>query len=344
MGTQSVMLTKTRLSFAFALVLPLSINSQENYETYQFPQNHDPYRWFLNFVDPNIQAKHLYIRQDVAPVEGHFLFPNISGKYPWIDFQHGFLGEFPEMVYSEWITTLVQLGFAVSYGMPHNSNPHDFAPADNFTAWNTWNGWIRDNINDFLVENADEIGKDVQIDVDNLGMMCHADGCDMTKEFMIQYPEIAKAYYFLDPVYSFDNVDVSVKLDTHQSVVVAQTDMCNQCCEANYNFDTRTFESISGMEIKTFQKLHNKGHCSAFNYWFMDNCRKGLYCKMPRMQMNEARQFHRDLTGWVTALMTHAFFERRDMTKYFTDVNKMPNNFLVDGEIECQSDKVPSAC
>ena len=95
-------------------------------ETYQFPNGKDPYRWFLNDVEP--KPLNLHIRQDVAPIEGHMMFPNVTGKYPWIDVQHGFLGEFPELVYSEWLATLADMGFVVTYGMPQGMRN----PADNF--------------------------------------------------------------------------------------------------------------------------------------------------------------------------------------------------------------------
>merc|ERR1712178_109495 len=332
MGIRSNMLRITALTASLASTFAL--------ETYEFPQNHNPYHYFPNWVDPNVIPQKLHVRQsDTVPIEGHVIFPNVTGKYPWVDFQHGFLGEFPEIVYSELIHVLVNLGFAVSYGMPHKSNPHEFTPADNFTAWQTWNTWVKENINDVIQESLDtgDLVVDVEVDTDKLGLMCHADGCDMTKEFMIQNPSLAEAFFFFDPVYSYDNVDTKVNLPgRQQSVVVAQSDMCARCCEASENFDRRTFDSISGMDIKTYQKIANTGHCSAFNYWFLDNCRKGRYCEMPRMQMNEARNFHRDVAGWLTSLMTHSFFNRRDMVKYFTDASKMPNNFLVNNEIVCE--------
>lgn len=312
-------------------------------ETYQFPEGHDPYRWLLNFIEQP-RPTHTHIRQDRAPIEGHILCPNATGKYPWIDVQHGFLGEFPEMVYSEWLAELSNLGFIVTYGMPHKSSPHEWTSADNFTAWNEWNNWVRENANDVLKEVGMEHDLDLQIDTDYLGLICHADGCDMTKEYMIQNPDRAQGYFFLDPVYSLDNVDTKVNLKPTQSVIVAQSDMCTRCCESNEDFTQRTFDSISGMEIKTNQLVYEKGHCSAFNYWFVDNCRKGKYCNMPRDNMQDVRKHHRNLSGWVTAQMTYSFFDRRDMKKWFTETNRMPAHFLTGDEIVCESDAVLNAC
>jgi len=308
-------------------------------ETYQFPDGKDPYRWFRNDVEP--KPLNLHIRQDVAPVEGHMMFPNVTGKYPWIDVQHGFLGEFPELVYSEWLATLADMGFVVTYGMPQGMRN----PADNFTAWDEWNTWVKENANDYLQEAGAIHDLDIEIDTDYLGLVCHADGCDMTKQFMIDNPDRAQGYFFLDPVYSLDNVDTPVTLNNEQTVVVAQSDMCSRCCIANEDFNQRTFNSISGMNIKTNQLVSEKGHCSPFNYWFNDNCRKGRYCEMPRDSMHEVRGFHVDLTGWITAQMTYSMFEgRNDMKKYFTDVKRMPDDFLASDKISCQSDKIPDQC
>ena len=157
-------------------------------ETYQFPNGKDPYRWFLNDVEP--KPLNLHIRQDVAPIEGHMMFPNVTGKYPWIDVQHGFLGEFPELVYSEWLATLADMGFVVTYGMPQGMRN----PADNFTAWDTWNTWVKENANDYLQEAGAIHDLDIEIDTDYLGLVCHADGCDMTKQFMIDDPNRAQGY------------------------------------------------------------------------------------------------------------------------------------------------------
>lgn len=336
-----------RLSYISVFVAKcLLVSSQVDYdgETYQFPSGHDPYRYFLNFVDDPFVAKNIHVRQDIAPIEGHIIFPNASGRYPWIDVQHGFLGEFPEFVYGEWLQTLVSLGFIVTYGMPNGNNHHEFNPADNFTAWNTWNTWVRENGNELIQEESAMVGKDVELDVEKLGMVCHADGCDMTKQFMIEHADMAAGYFFLDPVYSVNNVDTAVTLSGDQTVVVAQTDMCARCCEASENYDTRTFDSISGQNIKTFQLLKEVGHCSAWNFWFMDNCRKGRYCEMPRMQMNEARNFHRHLSGWVTSQMTYSMFGRADMKRYFTEANRFPSNFITNNDIQCDSDAPIDKC
>jgi len=312
-------------------------------ETYQFPTGANPYRWIMNeLFQP--RPYHIHVRQDEAPIEGHIMFPNGTGKYPWIDVQHGFLGEFPEMVYSELLATLADMGFVVTYGMPHKASPHEFNSADNFTAWDTWNKWVKENASEYLKEAGAVHDLDIEIDTDYLGLLCHADGCDMTKQFMIDNPQRANAYFFIDPVYSVDNVDVPVQLNNDQSVIVTQTDLCATCCTANEEFDTRTFNSISGQNLKTYQKFKNKGHCSVFNFWYADNCRKGRYCEMPRDVMPDSRRFHLHLTGYITAQMTYSMFDRHDMQKYILETKRMPDNFLLDDDIVCESDKVPSAC
>lgn len=299
-------------------------------DTYEFPRGHDPYRDHRNHLTEIFLEAHI---TEPWPVD--FFMPNVSGTYPWVEFHHGFGGTFPSGTYWEYMREIAQMGYVVTYTRPHEA--HEDA-SSNFTIWEEANKFVKEHGSAITSQHSLEQGAGVEVHMDTtkLGFSCHANGCDITKQFANTNPSIASSYNFVDPIFEHFDVDQSVKLGSHQNVIVQTTDMCGRCC-MDSTYSQRLYDSFSGMGAKTFGTLAEAGHCSMLNYFFADNCRTGRYCDMPRSTRMEVHAFHKCVAGGVVSQTTESFFiGRNDMTKYYTEAGHMCDNYLVNNQLLCE--------
>jgi len=311
------------------------------HETYAFPEGHSPYRAKFEHIVDTMVHMNMFIGDPDSPngeTAVHISYPLKSGRYPWVDLHHAFQGLTPEGLYNELKREIVSLGFIVFYTEPFKA--HDPEIVNDYSVW-------EDALDFYLTEGPELVynsslrqGMSIELDPHRGGILCHAQGCDITKEFAIQQPDIANFYYFVDPVFDgIQNSETEVELKDNQVVLVGKTDHCSKCCMYS-NFDEQVFDSFSGMKIKTKGEYYGMGQCSLLNWYWAESCRASNLCDAPPNGRTDALQFHKRITATLIAAGTQSNFENRDdMQKFYTDVESeepaVPVNFYVNGTFSC---------
>merc|ERR1712127_754824 len=99
------------------------------------------------------------------------------GKYPWIDFQGGMDGMFPEFLYDDLFKDLVYAGFIVTYTNPHLLIEHQM---NNFSLWSEQAYFYQKTGPSLILEDS---GDQVDFDTSKMSIICHSSGCQPSKEF-----------------------------------------------------------------------------------------------------------------------------------------------------------------
>merc|ERR1711997_402717 len=201
-------------------------------ETHAFPAGHSPYRAKQEHITQTMIHTTSNIGDpdsELGQTKVHISFPEKTGRYPWIELHHAFLGITPEGLYNELKREIVSLGFIVFYTEPFKS--HDPEIVNNYDVWRQAHEYYMTVGPERVFNSSQNYGHLVELDPHRGGFLCHADGCDITKEFAIREPELANLWYFIDPVMDgFQNSDTPVQLNDNQIVLVGKTDHCKKCC------------------------------------------------------------------------------------------------------------------
>lgn len=308
-----------------------------NPDTYAMPPGHSPYRAKQEHITQEM-IHTTYSLGDPESEEGstkvHISYPSKTGRYPWLELHHAFIGVTPEGFYNELKREIVSLGYIVFYTEPFKS--HDPNVVNDYDKWMEAHEYYMNEGPEVVYNSSIRYGKIVELDPYRGGILCHADGCDITKEFAIRNPQVANLFYFIDPVMDgYQNSKTEVQLQDNQIVLVGRTDYCTKCC-MDADYDMEVYNSFSGQNIKTYARFAEVGQCSLLNWYWAENCRASNICNAPANGRTDALQFHKRVTATIIAAGTQANFENReDMQKYYTDPAEIPETFYVDGSLEC---------
>ena len=246
-------------------------------ETTAFPAGHSPYRAKQEHIAQELIHTTNNIGDpdsELGQTKTHISFPVKNGRYPWLELHHAFLGITPEGLYNELIREIVSLGFIVFYTEPFKS--HDPEIVNNYDVWRQAHDWYMVEGPERVYNSSRSYGYTIELDPHRGGFLCHADGCDITKEFAIREPELANLWYFIDPVMDgIQNSETPVQLNDNQIVLVGKTDHCTKCCLMGA-YDKDTYNSFSGMKIKTYAEFKDVGQCSLLNWYWAENCSEQL--------------------------------------------------------------------
>jgi len=305
--------------------------------TYAFPQGHSPYRAKQEHITQTMVHTNGVIGDPEDPdgqIDVHISYPLSPGRYPWVELHHAFLGITPESLYNELKREIVSLGYIVFYSEPFKSHEPDIV--NSYAVWNAAHDFYMNEGPEIVYNSSLRQGMTIELDPHRGGFLCHADGCDITKEFAIRQPDAGNFWYFIDPVMDgIQNSEEPVVLSDNQIVLVGRTDHCNKCCMYG-NYDRDVYESFSGMKIKTYAQFLNVGQCSLLNWYWAESCRASNLCDAPANGRGDALKFHKRVTATLIAAGTQANFDGRDdMQKFYTDAEEIPETFYVDGSFEC---------
>jgi len=306
-------------------------------DTYQFPPGKSPYN-DRNNIARHMNEIHVTPKNGGSPHDGHIYYPDTPGKYPWIDFQGGMDGMFPEFLYDDLFKDIVYSGFIITYTNPHLLIEHKM---NNFSLWSE-QAYFYQNSGPALVQELSQ--GQVEFDTSNMAIVCHSSGCQPSKEFGNNNGQRVQAFHFLDPVYQFGKEVIAttpVYMQDTQSVVVQSSELCKGCCTTGYaDWAGMTFDSFSGGSIKTHQTMANQGHCSPLTYFNAQLCRVVHFCQMPdNITTRGQKHVHKCLAGMMIAQFTDSFFPgRSDIRKYYTEEQYMCDDYLVPDTYQCDGD------
>jgi len=306
-------------------------------ETYQFPVGKSPYQ-DKNYVARHMNEIHVTPSSYGSPHDGHMYYPDTPGKYPWIDFQGGMDGMFPEFLYDDLFKDLVYAGFIVTYTNPHLLIEHQM---NNFSLWSEQAYFYQKTGPSLILEDS---GDHVDFDTSKMSIICHSSGCQPSKEFANHDPSRVQAFHFLDPVFQFGKEAIADEpifmAESGQSVVVQSSELCKQCCSKQYaDWSGKTFDSFQGGSVKTYQVMADQGHCSPLGYFEAQLCAKVHFCNMPdSITTRNQKHIHKCHAGMMISQLTDSFFEgRSDIRKYYTDEKYMcTSDYLVPETYKCE--------
>merc|ERR1712116_51997 len=104
----------------------------------------------------------------------------------------------PEGMYNELKREIVSLGYIVFYTEPFKS--HDPNIVNSYEVWNAAHDYYMNEGPEIVYNSSLRQGMTIELDPHRGGFLCHADGCDITKEFAIRQPDAGNLWYFINPV------------------------------------------------------------------------------------------------------------------------------------------------
>lgn len=329
------------ITLAASTCLLLQSSTTRAQSTYQFPVGKSPYK-DRNHVANSVSRIDLKLNDSFngtydSPYVGHIFYPDTPGKYPWVDFFGGFFGIFPVLAYQGLIDEIVQMGFILTYTLPHG-----FVSGDgntNVTVWAEQNKFYKEIGPELVIKHSDGA---VQMDASLQAQMSHSAGGQILKELMIADPGAAKAYYPQDSVFSPPKdaeADIPVQFTSNPVIVVQSTEWCSRCCSFDANHAKRDFESFYGYKTKTYDILQEAGHCSMLNYLELRACKAIHFCKQEDVSYLDNKNHLRCMAGIAVAAFTDGFFEgREDVRPYYTDPAQFCSDYVVPDSFVCEGE------